>query len=371
MSSELAKYQGIYAEQQADPARYARYGHSNHGKTALRLLAKWQPDSLLDLGCGHNEFCRSVKLALPALTTLGVDFACPGADLVHDIGALPFTDKQWDVATAFDVFEHIPPDDVDRVLAEMARVSRRFIVSISYVASVNKWRGETLHPTVRTEGWWLFRLARAGAVGITKHGRFITGQWAPPLRIPKEARVILVGNGPAILRGPYGRRIDDFDEVIRFNNYKIDGFETHTGTKTTLWSTFFKRIDAAQSHPRVLCIHEADKPAPACVEVYRIPSVCYNRIRDDLQRRAAWCSGFERDVNPLLASSGLLVAAYLLEVIGVQHIVLAGFDHFSKAKSSLHHYWINHAFKKPREHAGEIEAAMFAELQAAGRIAYL
>lgn len=366
--TELEKYQGIYTS----PEKFPKYGHSNHGSGALRLLAKWKPTSLLDVGCGWNEFVRQVRGTIPGLPATGIDFACPGADVIATADHLPLLDKEVDVLTAFDVMEHIAPADVDTVLAEMARVSQRFIFSISYVSSVNKWRGETLHPTVRPESWWMTRLVRAGAVAITKQGRYLTGQWKSPLRITPGARVILVGNGPSVLTADFGVAIDAHDEVVRFNNYAIEGFEKHVGRKTTLWSTFFKRIgDEKIPHPRVLCPHEADKPPAECTEVYHIASVYYNRVRDDVQRRAAWVSGFHRDIDPLLASSGILVVCWLLECVGVEKLSLIGFDHFSKVKSGLHHYWLNQAFKKPPEHDGTVEAQLFQELREAGRIEYL
>jgi len=46
---------------------------------------------------------------------------------------------------------------------------------------------------------------------------------------------ILVGNGPSLLDANYGSLIDSYDNVIRFNRFKINGFETYSGLKTTKW----------------------------------------------------------------------------------------------------------------------------------------
>jgi len=51
------------------------------------------------------------------------------------------------------------------------------------------------------------------------------------------SRVLVVGNGPSALDGePLGDKIDEFDEVIRFNNFqtKTAGMEKFVGTKTTV-----------------------------------------------------------------------------------------------------------------------------------------
>lgn len=364
---EVEKYRGIYGD---TSGRYARYGHSNHGAGAAKILEREGVSSVIDVGCGWNELASGLRQK--GWRATGVDFACPGADLVADIvEGLPFSEKEFDWVTAFDMLEHVRPDQVDATLAEMARIGRRFCLSISYVPSVNKWQGQTLHPTVRTEEWWIAQLVRHGAIGVRKEGRYLTGRWERRLELPQETRVVLVGNGPAVLGRGLGPQIDAHDFVIRFNNYKIDGHEADVGTRTDLWSTFFRRIDNPLSHDRVICIHENDKPPAEIREAYYLPSAFYDRIRRMLQERAWVRQGMRGDVSHLLASSGLLVASYLLEVVGIERVSLIGFDHFSKKESSLHHYWINKAFKRPAEHDGDAEAAIFADLEAAGRVCYL
>lgn len=170
MLTEKEKYIGIYST-----GIYKLYGHSNHGKDALNIVLDWKPKSLLDVGCGYNEFVKQVRES--GITSTGVDFACPGADIIAEAQNLPFSDKQFDVLTAFDVLEHLLPSDVDIVLKEFVRVSERFIFSISYSPSAYKWQGETLHPTVMPEKWWLERIEAAGGVNILKQRRYITGNW--------------------------------------------------------------------------------------------------------------------------------------------------------------------------------------------------
>jgi len=49
--------------------------------------------------------------------------------------------------------------------------------------------------------------------------------------------IIIVGNGSSLLDKENGSKIDSFDIVVRFNGFKINGFEKHTGTKTNIWYT--------------------------------------------------------------------------------------------------------------------------------------
>ena len=45
------------------------------------------------------------------------------------------------------------------------------------------------------------------------------------------SEIILVGNGPSILENELGSEIDSFDKVVRFNNFEIEGYEKHVGSK--------------------------------------------------------------------------------------------------------------------------------------------
>lgn len=50
-------------------------------------------------------------------------------------------------------------------------------------------------------------------------------------------KIVLIGNGASLLNQNLGKIIDtQFDEVVRFNNFQIKGFEKDVGTKTTIWA---------------------------------------------------------------------------------------------------------------------------------------
>jgi hypothetical protein len=365
--SEKEKYDGIYA----NPDKYPRYGHSNHGQGSLPILKRFNPSSVVDLGCGWNEFSKSLRDDPKFTKSVGVDFSCPGADIRACITKLPFNDKEFDTATAFDTFEHLTPDQVDTAVSEVARVSKSFVFSISYVDSVNRWQGKTLHPTVRSESWWIQKLMAYGAIDLKKSGRYISGLWSKRLDIPSKASVVLVGNGPSAVSSNLGRIIDTFDEVVRFNNYTTVGFEDQVGSKTTLWSTYFLNNDRNDKHPRALCTHETRQPPVPLPEVYRVPSMFFNQVRKQVQDRHYWVNGFSDSNINLLASSGLTVACFLLDIVGVEKLHLVGFDHFSKKRSGQHHYWVPKAYGKPKEHSGDLEAEMFEDLRRSQRVVYL
>jgi len=373
--TELEKYQGIYSSEQ-----YARYGHTNHGKGILATIASLKNlTSLVDVGCGHNEFIHELWKLRRDIIATGVDFACPSADIIAPANALPFKYQQFSMLTAFDMLEHLTEAEVIPTLEEFARVSSAFCFSISYVPSKIKWKGETLHPTVKPEEWWIDAIRTAGGVEIHKEGKYILGSWKRPCGILKltcpvalDANCVLVGNGPSLLWHPIGRVIDAFDEVIRFNTYRIRDYEPATGTRTTLWATFGRGClpqDESERPRRVIfCYGEDGTPAYTPEFLWRIPSPF--RITLQNQIREAW-QGDETGRAKLMPSNGFLVACWLLSM-GVSRLHLAGFDHFVKNEmSKQHHYWNPGSWGIPKEHWGEYESTQLGDLARQGKICYI
>ena len=60
--------------------------------------------------------------------------------------------------------------------------------------------------------------------------------------------VIVVGNSKELLTKPMGHVIDEFDMVIRVNNFKINGYEKYTGTKTDGFHMNHLSIDSSVVH---------------------------------------------------------------------------------------------------------------------------
>lgn len=50
-------------------------------------------------------------------------------------------------------------------------------------------------------------------------------------------RIILVGSSSKVLEKKHGEFIDKFEHVVRFNSYKIEGYEEYVGTKEKIWAS--------------------------------------------------------------------------------------------------------------------------------------
>jgi SAM-dependent methyltransferase len=145
----------------------SRYGATNHGRDAYTTVIAWQPRFVVDFGCGDNGFIRELRR--------------PGADIASPMHCVPLAGGIADVVTSFDALEHLLPEDVEPVLAEMRRLGRpggQFIFSICTRPSRITVDGQNLHPTVRPLDWWIERIARVGAVETAgTSGHYLTGTW--------------------------------------------------------------------------------------------------------------------------------------------------------------------------------------------------
>ena len=177
---ELNPEKKLYNKIYSDPTARSHYGHSNHGKGYLNLLLEHQPKSWLDVGCGYNELIKEVRENKSIEDSWGIDFSCPGADQNCDILELPFLDKRWDFITAFDVMEHLLPEQVHFGLKEMVRVSKRFAFTIAFRKAVVEIDGKNVHPTVWPAETWTEEIEKAGGIIWKKSkpgGGFFIGEW--------------------------------------------------------------------------------------------------------------------------------------------------------------------------------------------------
>lgn len=101
-------------------------------------LAQLEPGTLLDVGAGTANFYPVVPAGFE-YTALDVDERklsrlrqkFPEVRTVHASGTeLPFGDAEFDYALCVDVSHHLLDDELDRLIAELARVSRRKLVFV-------------------------------------------------------------------------------------------------------------------------------------------------------------------------------------------------------------------------------------------------
>lgn len=150
---------------------------------------------VLDIGCGHNEFAQALRTT-PGVHALGVDFACPNADITASPTSLPFSDKTFDLATAFHVLEHLPPNQIAPTLKEIARVSQRFLFTIDpdrigWCADHVQSAGGTISGSdlTRMEGYWSDSNTSASNLSLFSQARQAD---------PTPTHAFVIGKGPTL-----------------------------------------------------------------------------------------------------------------------------------------------------------------------------
>lgn len=201
---ERAKYERMWAEP-------AYREHSPGEGWAIAFLAQARPPAdaeAIDFGCGTGRGGLALAL-LGSLRVRLIDFAANCLD--EEVAAACVTQPErlrfdaadltraipWSAPFGFccDVMEHVAPDDVDRVLANVLGSAERAFFAISTEPDrMGALIGEPLHLTVRPAAWWADRLRAAGAVILWADERpgvavFYVSAWRGAAEVLPEGRL--------------------------------------------------------------------------------------------------------------------------------------------------------------------------------------
>ncbi len=126
--NDLAQYDDLAAEWWRTDGPFAALHWLARARGELIPPPPRPGAALLDLGCGGGLLAPYVK----GYRHVGVDLSASSLEVaaargiepvLADVGDLPFPAESFDVVVAGEIFEHV--DDLDRTVAEAARVLRR------------------------------------------------------------------------------------------------------------------------------------------------------------------------------------------------------------------------------------------------------
>ena len=94
----------------------------------IKEALKSAPKNILEIGAGDGVFGDHIKRNT-TISYKSLDVAPDlNPDVVGDILSLPFPDDSFDVIVAYEVLEHIPYENFEKALSEVARVSKKHAV---------------------------------------------------------------------------------------------------------------------------------------------------------------------------------------------------------------------------------------------------
>lgn len=130
-----------------------------HGRKGWweETIARLEPRNILEIGCNIGGNLRPLSEILGVENVAGVDVnasalevlraAVPGIDVRHATGrALPFEDASFDVTFTMGVLIHQGPVELEPMMREIVRCSRRHIICVEYFAEEDTevpYRGQT------------------------------------------------------------------------------------------------------------------------------------------------------------------------------------------------------------------------------------
>lgn len=158
---------------EAEKAKYERmWGFGSYRKNApgeklvadaINRLGIDEPTTVIDFGCGTGRAARAFKKRGHIVTGIDIAENCldPGVNilLVNQCLWEPIGIKA-EIGYCTDVMEHIPPEHVDAVLANIAACTERSYFQIATRKdAMGRLIKDTLHLTVKPADWWEQKLS--------------------------------------------------------------------------------------------------------------------------------------------------------------------------------------------------------------------
>lgn len=143
------EYLELQREMHARPRGYGGGGWK-HAVELARLAGSLQARSILDYGCGEGTLKKAFEGS--PINVYEYDPAIPGKATRPNTPA--------DIVVCTDVMEHVEPQFIDAVLADLRALTRKLAYICIATRPANKFLadGRNAHLTVRPAAWWADRV---------------------------------------------------------------------------------------------------------------------------------------------------------------------------------------------------------------------
>ena len=106
------------------------------------------PNKVLEIGVGNKIVSSYLKKNKINVTTCDFDKSLR-PDVVADIRKLPFKNEEFDIILCAEVLEHLPFNEFSKILRELSRVSKKYIIlSLPHFSITNFYFGIKLIPFI-------------------------------------------------------------------------------------------------------------------------------------------------------------------------------------------------------------------------------
>jgi hypothetical protein len=207
-------------------------------------------------------------------------------------------------------------------------------------------------PEKRNEDQYSKKFVPSKLVQMANEKRIDQIRNLPPYRLPKGVEnVLIIGNSPSVLDHELGSSIDnDYDLVVRINDYLIDGYEKSIGSRIDVW------FNGANKD----FVNSKGRGAPDCPIVLGLLIVFLNhldaperffslrdKVRDSLgidvstESRVSImtmeeATRIKKTTGLSNPSTGLRAIAYFYLIMKPKTLTIFGFDWYQNSK---HHYY--------------------------------
>lgn len=130
-----------FSPQYCHPGRMASYGYQ------IRETLNCKPKNLLEIGIGNGVVAYVIKNFGVSVTTLDTNRELK-PDIVGSVIDMPLPDQSFDLVICCEILEHLHYDEFESALAEIHRVTRRFLI-LSLPDSTRYYRVEFRLPKIR------------------------------------------------------------------------------------------------------------------------------------------------------------------------------------------------------------------------------
>lgn len=185
------------------------------------------------------------------------------------------------------------------------------------------------------------------------------------------SEIIIVGNGTSVLDRKLGDKIDQYTDVVRFNGFDIKGFESHIGSKSTIWFNvmcFNRVLNWRFSHNwKAVYLHswQWDKTIDDLYinfnKVYEANNLPKPAIYKTSKSTVLEISEFAKDQRYTTFSTGLFAIWEMIKLYGA--VDITGFDWWDR---EAHHY--NDTAIRGDLHIPKKEKAIIDALAADGKV---